>query len=426
MKKILLSLAIIGLVGGIVGGLTWAEFTTEFEMTGNTISTGDTVGLQVRGVHQPTNSWTTWRNSQLKFNDLGDWENPWPGWEKEFEVQLQNISDSEAGLNIVPQVARVSGTDSSLFEVITMQFENSEGEKTEALTLEEWGGNHKPVEYIPYNQSGERWIVRFAFPPKGENQDSLKGREVGFNLTFEGVTRPEAPVTRVTNLDTGDDRSTDIQDVIDKAEPGNTILVPANHSYSVNLDIDVRDLTLRAEEPYLQDPATLTQKNHWEPTVEINAHGVTVEGFSFRDFHTNSAIVTYGRYTTLTNLDILKENTGDYAIEIRDENSASVRHSTFRASEDAGKIILLRNVDDVEIYSNHFEPTGLKLQIGALWLSGTVGDLEIRENAVLNDEVPDLTLNLRPDSVNGHNLRDDIRNTIIYHNPGIDTVEFNW
>ncbi len=49
MKKIILSLAIIAVVGGLVGGATWAFFSDRAEVSANTLSTGN-VDLEIRGI----------------------------------------------------------------------------------------------------------------------------------------------------------------------------------------------------------------------------------------------------------------------------------------------------------------------------------------------------------------------------------------
>ncbi len=224
MKKIILSLAIIAVVGGLVGGATWAFFATQAE-AGNTFSMGDP-DLEIR------------EGDEGSFGDsieIDPWSGIYPGWEDYYQVQLRNQSDGDIGLDVIPHVNLVEDSE-HLREVITMQFEKDGQAVGPQQTLEEWQEveDQDPIEHLEGGEIGSLWTVKFTFPSKGEDQSDLAGADIEFNVIFEGRTA-EAPITEVTNETQGETYGNNLQEAIAGADSGDTILIPSGTYDGFNL-----------------------------------------------------------------------------------------------------------------------------------------------------------------------------------------------
>lgn len=234
MKKIILSLAIIAVVGGLVGGATWAYFADQAEVSGNTISTGN-VDLEIRGI-----GWHTTGEYYDAITFDMEWDNIYPGWSDSYDIQFRNESSIDSGLDVIPSLERESGAGQQLRDVITLQFVSDSGQ-TDTLTLEEWRDNEDVLEHLASSEEGEEWTLKFEFPGTGEDQSDLQNsEEFEFDLVFDGI-QAETPINEVTNENTEGTYDT-IQEAVDGADEGDTILIPSGTYDGINLD---RELTLK-------------------------------------------------------------------------------------------------------------------------------------------------------------------------------------
>ncbi len=234
MKKIILSLAIIAVVGGLVGGATWAYFADQAEVSGNTISTGN-VDLEIRGI-----GWHTTGEYYDAITFDMEWDNIYPGWSDSYDIQFRNESSIDSGLDVIPSLERESGAGQQLRDVITLQFVSDSGQ-TDTLTLEEWRDNEDVLEHLASSEEGEEWTLKFEFPSTGEDQNELQNsEEFEFDLVFDGI-QAETPINEVTNENTEGTYDT-IQEAVDGADEGDTILIPSGTYDGINLD---RELTLK-------------------------------------------------------------------------------------------------------------------------------------------------------------------------------------
>lgn len=220
MKKIVFSLAVIGLVGGLVGGATWAYFADSVSAEGISIASGN-ANLKIHGY-----GFSDSGEYEDSFTATVDWDNVYPGWNDSFDVRFKNESTIESGLDVIPSLKREAGTiNHPLRDVITLQFISGDKE-TDALTLKEWEDNETVLEHLPYNEAGERWKLKFEFPSKGEDQSNLQGSGAfGFDLRFDGI-QAEAPITEVTNETQEETYGNDLDLAISEATAGDTILIP--------------------------------------------------------------------------------------------------------------------------------------------------------------------------------------------------------
>ena len=216
MKKVLLSLAIIGVVAGLVAGGTIAYFTDDAEVAGNTFATGS-ADLHIR---EADGTWHANDISGVDFNNI------YPGWTAEETIQLRNDSSADIGMDIVPRVERKGSDNDNLRNMITLQFFNEEGEaKGNALTLSEWNSGEWILDHIANGEASQEWTLEFKLPATGENQDNLQNSDViEFDLIFDGI-QAETPITEVTNETQGETYE-NLEAAIDAADSGDTILLP--------------------------------------------------------------------------------------------------------------------------------------------------------------------------------------------------------
>ena len=185
-KKILISLSVIAVVAGIVSGLTWAYFSNQATVTGNTFSTGN-ADLQIRLV----GSGQGWQDSVTGVN----WENLYPGWSESYEIQLRNKSTSPIVLKVIPRVVFTSGS-TSMRNVIKMQFKDAHGNGIGlAKTLQEWRDNTFALEALKQGAEGIIWTVEFTFPLSEEDQNHLQGKSLTFDLIFDGIQTEVEEIT---------------------------------------------------------------------------------------------------------------------------------------------------------------------------------------------------------------------------------------
>lgn len=193
MKKILFSLAVIGLIGGLVGGATWAYISDSAKAEGISVASGD-ANLEIYGYNM-NNAWSDSFNANL------NWDNVYPGWSDSFDVRFRNISLAEIGMDVIPSLEREDGTiNHPLRNVITLQFISGE-EETEALTLQGWEDNETTLEHLAHNESGEIWTLKFEFPETGEDQNNLQDSgPFNFDLIFDGI---QAQTPKILSFEEG-------------------------------------------------------------------------------------------------------------------------------------------------------------------------------------------------------------------------------
>ncbi len=182
MKKIILSLAIIGLVAGVIGGATFALFSDQATVSGNTFSTGN-ADLQIRGRDGfDTGNW----KQDIDFNL--SWDNIYPGWTDSYKVQLRNASSSPIWLRVVPKLV-INEDDSDLRHVLTMRFiDEDENVWEDTKTLADWRHNEDVIEFLNQTEIGEIWTVEFEFPSLGQDQNHLQNSNpIEFDLVFDAV-----------------------------------------------------------------------------------------------------------------------------------------------------------------------------------------------------------------------------------------------
>ncbi len=305
MKKIILSLAIIAVVGGLVGGATWAYFADQAEVSGNTISTGN-VDLEIRGI-----GWHTTGEYYDAITFDMEWDNIYPGWSDSYDIQFRNESSIDSGLDVIPSLERESGAGQQLRDVITLQFVSDSGQ-TDTLTLEEWRDNKDVLEHLASSEEGEEWTLKFEFPGTGEDQSDLQNsEEFEFDLVFDGI-QAETPINKVTNMDTGETYG-DISAAVDAAEENETIVVPQG-VYDENVLLDVEGLTLESYSKYASEAIIQNDTSAQEGVVAITADNITLDGF------------------VIDNLD--SEDTNDNrAVRVKDDTSGTViTNNTFNNS----------------------------------------------------------------------------------------------
>jgi predicted ribosomally synthesized peptide with SipW-like signal peptide len=217
MKKILFSLAVIGLIGGLVGGATWAYISDSAKAESISIASGNP-DLKIYG-------YTFSTDYEDSFSANLEWDNVYPGWSDSFDVKFKNNSSSPVGLDVIPSLERKVGSDDKLRDVITLQF-ISENKETDALTLLEWENNQTVLEHLAYNTTGERWTLKFEFPETGENQNHLiNSGPFSFDMVFDGI-QAEAPITEITNETQEKTYGDNLNTAIAEADSGDTILIP--------------------------------------------------------------------------------------------------------------------------------------------------------------------------------------------------------
>ncbi len=266
MKKILLSLAIIGVIAGVVGGMTWAQWTAQTEVTGSTIMSGN-ADLEVKASH-----YQTWGNYPTNFLGTGD---IYPGWSTIHEVDIRNSSSADIAMALTAHLVIPAATsDADLREALYMRIYDDEN-IDEKKSMEDWrdeGGK----EYMGVLSSGEEKTLKIEFSfPLGGNQDHLQNAEIeDFDLIFDGEQ-----VTEVMNV-RSQRKSSSIQTVINSSQtiPGDTIIVPAG-VYEENVVIDKDGITLIAVSG--SNVTTIKAEGGGdEGVVGIKANDVTFDGFT--------------------------------------------------------------------------------------------------------------------------------------------------
>ncbi len=448
MKKIIFSLAIIGMVAGVVAGGTWAYFTNQAEVSGNTFATGS-ADLSIRGYGTVESSWGT---DSVDFTT--EWDSLYPGWEESYDIRLRNDSTSEIGLDVVPFIEITNNDHDNLRHILTMKFvDEDENTRSPEMTLADWRNNEDALEYIDNNDNGERWSVTFRWPETGENQNHLQNSSsIAFNLIFDGIQQNESPLTRVTNIDTGYSRSTDIQDVIDNANSGDTILVPKGE-YVGDLSIDIESLTIKSDDSYW-GVATLK-----DSLVEITGDNVLFENFKMREYEVatggNPVVNVNAENVTVNELDLYMDSfVGNQPYEIRVQNNAhgaQVLNSVIDRGFIGGHpAISLGGADNVLIEGNRIAENGASAIGGdmgenlvlrnnivyngydeGIWISGSDEDITIEGNIIHNYSIGDpgseaIKIVSAPASVNGVATHSLMADEILTSNPGVESVYLEW
>lgn len=411
-KRILTSLAIIIGVVGLVAGATWALFSSQGQVKGNTFSTGE-ASLKIRLV----GSGQGWLDEVTGVS----WDNLFPGWSETYDVQLQNVSTSEIGFDIIPQVIISSDPNPKLRNVITLQFFDGGSPVGPEWTLNQWSDNEGAIEHIAQGDEGKVWTLKFSFPDNGEDQNDLQNQTIGFDLLFDGV-QTEAPVSEVTNVTKESTHGTDIQAAIDSADEGDEILVPEGvyNVGSSTLNVNINGLTLKADNGYLGKPLI-------NGRVAIIADGVT-----FEDFHVN-----------------LDTSVNKAPLDLINANGLTIRNNKVEGGPDGGGISTWTGPavvhGDVLIENNQVikgpigiipgdEVTNLVIRNNTMvepadegiWIwQNSQATITLEENTVVDAGLTDVKIVDEPVSINGETVSNRCQ-AILEDNPGISSVWFEW
>ncbi len=223
------------------------------------------------------------------------------------------------------------------------------------------------------------------------------------------------PVGEVEVLVDGVQDGDSIQDAIDAAQPGETILV-GDGTYEESLTID-KELTLRSVS---DGGAVLDGGGDLERAITVDAADVTVDGFRIEGYGGDAAVFVSGNQFTLQNTAIvdndgaalsINQNSDEFSIdtnEIRRNGAGVVDDDDWSPSDDG--TITNNTIEDTQGLG--IDLTGDKHDIAKNNVSGdgdaisaTGSGLEIRQNNVMATD--GLAIQVRGDSVVADNTIED-------------------
>lgn len=416
MKKILISLAIIGLVGGIVSGMTWALYSDQGIVAGNTFTTG-TADLEIRG-RNPNTDW----GSDVKI-DFKDWNDLYPGWERSYKVQLKNASSSPIALDVIPHTVIKSDPSSLLRNVLTMQFYEGDEPRGPEQTLAEWIDNDHPIEYLAHSAAGKTWTVKFRFPLSDQVNNALQNRTIKFDLIFDGIQQPEAPVVAITNITQGTTHSS-INGAITAANDGDTIIVPEGEygDGSSEVVINKNNLSLISDTSYW-GRALLKGR------ITVNAAGTTIEGFDiWFSGSDNKPPIDLSNVNGITIRDNkIRESNNDQAGINCWTGPANcygdilIEHNEITKGNVAG--LYVYNNKDANIIIRH--NTSIKPGTEGIWAVGlSRAHLVIEDNIVVEAGTYGIKIVDEPLSING--VKTNRCQKLLDDNPGVENAYLEW
>lgn len=186
MRRIYLSVLAIAATLALVGGATYAVFTSQATNVNNTFSTGNAELLLKNSAED---SYSPTKGGAI-------WPNLYPGYTKSYDVWLKNTSSSPINFEVYPDVeikiveGDYHGTDGSLPNKIWLQFFNGANAVTGKYTLSEWernypGGTQKLDGVVPKGEERGPWQAVFTVDPNAG--DEIQNSKLHFDLKFVGV-----------------------------------------------------------------------------------------------------------------------------------------------------------------------------------------------------------------------------------------------
>ena len=320
MKKILFSLAFVGIIAGLVGGATWAFYTDTTTVDKNTLSTG---------------SVTLGSTHNLPF----EIENLAPGGEFSTDLAIQYEGSlpadlyigvkEEGGMDLGPllqyKLERMkSGWEHDGWIVGSGGSDGWEDIDGHRNPIAQWIKTHKDLEKGDWARA--RLHIRMKDGndsvefEDGVHWNDFQNMKESITLIMHAIQAggtPDLGIPRdynpqITNIDRGETYSS-ISAAIEDAEVGQTILVPQG-VYEEEVVLDKNGLTLKFYSKYGGTATIQSDTAAQEGVIAITANNVTLDGF------------------TIDNLDPNDED-DNRAVRVKDDTSGTViANNTFNNS----------------------------------------------------------------------------------------------
>jgi len=178
MKKIYLSLLAIITTVALVGGATYAAFTSQATSSHNTFTAGN-ANLQLK--NEPTQPWAASYGG-------ASWGNLYPGWSDSYNVYLKNVSSSPITLKVLPKINITSYSTGYLWDNVLMQITWSDGtHSTGEYSLRAWTQNASIylTPTLAQNAEAGPWVVKFRIPTTAGNE--ISNGSIIFDVIFDGI-----------------------------------------------------------------------------------------------------------------------------------------------------------------------------------------------------------------------------------------------
>lgn len=180
MNKIYLSILAIIATVALVGGATYAVFSSQATSGPNTFATGN-ADLQLR--LDPDDNWENSYEGE-------SWDNLYPGWSDSYNVYLKNNSNSPITLKVMPKLDITSYTAWQLWDEVYMEIAWSDGShSTGSWPLRAWvtpPDNNPYLEpVLPQGYDTGPWVVKFSIPTTAG--DEIQNADITFDLIFDGI-----------------------------------------------------------------------------------------------------------------------------------------------------------------------------------------------------------------------------------------------
>ncbi len=334
MKKIILSLAVVGLVGGLAGGATWAYLSDTVTVEGNTLSTG---------------SVTLGATHELPF----EIENLVPGGEFSTDLAIQYDGSTPADLYIGGK--EEGGMD--LGPVLQYKLERMKSGWEHDGWIVGGANNWKDIDgnmnlladYIKTHEDledGDRARVRlhirmkkgaevdFDDIPGVHNWNDYQNMEESITLIMHAVQAgggvqldddPRDYDPQITIVDENKTYST-IAAAIDDANEDDTILVPQG-VYEEDVELDKDGLTLKFDSKYGGEAVIKSE------FIAFTADNVTLDGFTIED------------------------QSGERAIQPRNSDGATIKNNTIKGNYRGIQGDVHGRPTNLSVISNTFETT---------------------------------------------------------------------
>jgi len=180
MKRIYLSILAIVATVALVGGATYAVFSSKATSGPNTFATGN-ADLKLK--HQPGQPWADSYGG-------ASWSNLYPGWSDSYNVYLKNVSSSPITLKVMPKLNITSYTAWQLWDEVYMEITWADGtHSTGSYPLRAWvtppDDNPYLEPVLPQGYDTGPWVIKFNVPITAG--DEIQDKNITFDLIFDGI-----------------------------------------------------------------------------------------------------------------------------------------------------------------------------------------------------------------------------------------------
>jgi len=189
MKKVYLSILAIVATLSLVGGATYALFSSKATSGPNTFATGN-ADLKIAIDTDKDGTKSDWADKVTPWEQYqqNNWQNLYPGWEDSYWVYLKNKSASPITLEVFPKVEITHWSTGALWDKVFLQFFYENGsEATSKANLRWWRDHPQAVNLGEINQGQERgaWVATFSIPTTAGNE--ITNQNITFDLIFDGI-----------------------------------------------------------------------------------------------------------------------------------------------------------------------------------------------------------------------------------------------